>query len=93
MKVFVFFSLILSAAISTPAFAHPNTEDMTCAEAANLVSSSGAIVLDTGDGTYDRYVANASYCLRDETTVPAWVPTKDSNQCFVGYLCQPKPHH
>lgn len=44
-------------------------------------------MLGTGRYTYDRYVAHAGYCGIGETTQPAWVPTRDARQCFIGYTC------
>lgn len=79
--------IIALAFASTPAFAMPSTLNMTCAQAANLVASHGAIVLRTGAYTYDRYVAHQGFCALGETTKPAWVPTADSAQCFIGYYC------
>jgi hypothetical protein len=60
---------------------------LTCSRAAGLVASQGAGVLGTGTYTYDRYVSGSNFCVRSEPTMPAWVPTLDNPQCFVGYLC------
>jgi hypothetical protein len=81
--LFVFASLI---AVS-PAYARPSTVQMNCAEAASLVSSKGAVVLSTGTYTYDRFVAHEGFCLLAEDAAPAWVPTQDDAQCFIGYTC------
>ena len=72
---------------ASTAHAMPATYKMTCQQAADLVASRGAVVLRTGAHTYDRYVAHQGYCGIGETTRPAWVPTKDSASCFVGYRC------
>lgn len=72
---------------NAPAQARPNTRNMTCASAAALVQSRGAIVLSTGANTFDRYVSNIRYCSGAEQLQPEWVRTSDSNQCFVGYTC------
>ncbi len=64
------------------------TTSMSCAAARQIVSTRGAIVLSTGASTYDRYVASRRYCERDEINKPAWVPTADERQCFIGYLCE-----
>ena len=66
----------------------PVSTTLTCSRAAGLVASQGAIVLGTGVYTYDRYVSGPNYCVRGEPTEPAWVPTLDNPQCFVGYLCR-----
>lgn len=84
-------SLALVAAISfaTTVFAQPRplTTGMTCRQAKSLVTDSGAVVLSTGQHTYDRYVRSQAFCLTNEFAQPAWVPTEDIPQCFVGYTC------
>jgi hypothetical protein len=86
-------SLLLSTtlmAFCTPALAQvgPSTLTMSCQQAHALVASQGAIVLRTGPITYDRYVISPAYCMRAETTEPTWVPTADTPQCFIGYVCR-----
>ena len=51
---------------------------MSCNQAAGLAASRGAIVLGTGGFTYDRFVSEDRFCLRSETTDPAWVPAGDT---------------
>lgn len=88
MKIALMLAFAFASAVMAPAaFAHPLTLDMSCAEAKATVDSEGAIVLRTGLHTYDRFVAHQGYCMRSEVTKPAWVPTNDSAQCFVGYTC------
>jgi hypothetical protein len=59
----------------------PSTLQMSCAQASALVASNGALVLSTGARTYDRFVRDANFCIRPETTEVAWVPTADVRQC------------
>ena len=66
----------------------PSTVAMSCAQTRNVVASSGAIVLGTGGYTYDRFVADRRFCLYSEVTEPAWVPARDTPQCFVGFRCK-----
>ncbi|WP_048708828.1 hypothetical protein [Microvirga massiliensis] len=77
-------------AFCTPALAQvgPSTLTMSCQQAHALVASQGAIVLRTGPITYDRYVISPAFCMRAETTEPTWVPTADTPQCFIGYVCR-----
>ena len=83
-------SFVVAAASSAAlAQARPFSPGLRCGDVANLVSLNGARVITTGDGTYDRYVAAQRYCTRGETTKPAWIPTADNPQCFVGYTCEP----
>lgn len=66
----------------------PSTVNMSCAQARGIVASAGAVVLGTGGGTYDRFVNSRAFCTPSERTEPAWVPTRDSGQCFIGYRCE-----
>jgi hypothetical protein len=61
---------------------------MSCRQAAGLVAARGAVVLGTGGHTYDRFVRHRGFCLNTEVTEPAWVPTRDTPQCLVGYRCK-----
>lgn len=74
---------------SSLAYARPNTLAMSCAEAYDLVMANGAVVLSTGEYTYDRFVAHQGFCELGEETEAAWVPTADDAQCFIGYTCKP----
>jgi hypothetical protein len=83
--------LVLALCISaTAALAQtrPASTAMNCGQAARLISSRGAVVLGTGGYTYDRFVADRSFCQATEITVSAFVPTRDNPQCFVGYRCK-----
>ncbi|KZL23900.1 hypothetical protein [Pseudovibrio sp. WM33] len=64
-----------------------NTTDLTGSQVKSLVQEKGAIILSTGPGLYDRYVANGSYCSPSEETQRAYVVTKDSNHSLIGYTC------
>lgn len=87
MKAVIFAMLV----VSVPALAAGrSTLGLSCQNAAEIVASNGAVVLSTGPGLYDRYVSSSYYCATGETTVPAWVPTRDSRQCFIGYTCAPQ---
>jgi hypothetical protein len=66
----------------------PDTTRMTCAAARALVTRQGGIVLGTGPTLFDRYVSSRAYCTSTEVTEPAYVPTADDRQCFIGYICQ-----
>jgi hypothetical protein len=86
--------IVAAALISTCAQARPSTVTMTCAQAARLVTSQGAIVLGTGGLTFDRFVTDRRFCAINQTTEPAWVPAADNPQCFVGYRCkEPTSEH
>jgi hypothetical protein len=88
MLKFAMTSLLLVMGSDAWAQGRPVSTTLTCARAAGLVASQGAIVLGTGVYTYDRYVSGQNLCVLGETTEPAWVPTVDNPQCFVGYQCR-----
>ncbi len=75
------------ALLPAAALALPASTQMTCTQAALLVRTGGAVVLATSPTTYDRYVTGRAYCPADQGTEPAWVPTRTTAQCFVGYTC------
>jgi hypothetical protein len=66
----------------------PSSRSMTCQAARQLVASRGAVVLSTGPYAFDRYVSSSPFCVLGETTEPAWIPTADTSQCFVGHRCR-----
>jgi hypothetical protein len=69
--------------------ARPNTLDMSCQQARNVVHSNGGIVLSTGRHTYDRYVVNHAFCPLGDYAKQAYVPTRDKRSCSIGYTCTP----
>ena len=79
--------LLVISAVSAVAQSRPQSPRMTCAQAAGMVFQRGAIVLGTGGYTYDRFVRDRSFCEITEVTKPAFAPTLDKPQCFVGYTC------
>ena len=82
--------ITLAALLAGASFAEarPNTLTMSCGVAAATVARAGAIVLSTGEFTYDRFVATKDFCLRTETTEPGIAPTIDSPSCQIGYVCR-----
>ncbi|GEP00382.1 hypothetical protein [Methylobacterium haplocladii] len=78
---------LLLATLASPAVSRPSTTDMTCAQARTIVLGAGGIVLGTGGQTYDRFVRDRSYCEPTEVGKRAFVPARDTPQCFVGYTC------
>jgi hypothetical protein len=78
-------ALIAAYALAQP---RPDSTRMSCRQAAGLVQARGALVLGTGRHTYDRYVRDRSFCEITEIAEPAFAPTLDTPQCFVGYVCK-----
>jgi hypothetical protein len=68
----------------------PSTVSRPCAASQRDVQVYGAIVLGTGGFTYDRFVRDRSFCQFDESLDPAWVPSRDTDACFIGYRCKPQ---
>lgn len=81
-------AITISLAVSVPvAVARVNTTNLNCSQAKDLVSSRGAIVLDTSRNAFDRYVANRSFCPVGDHTIRAYVPTRNKKSCWIGYTC------
>ena len=66
----------------------PPTSQRSCGANRQLVMKDGAVVLDTGPSTYSRFVKNGSECLVDQFPEPAWVPSSNNPQCFIGCRCK-----
>lgn len=78
-------------AVVSPAAAQarPDSLSMTCDQVRALLRSRGAVVIGTGPHIYDRFVADQRFCPMTEGTRPAWIATRDTRQCQVGYTCIP----
>lgn len=61
----------------------PDSRTMTCGQVQSLINQQGAVVLSTGQYTFDRYVTNANSCFRGQFTRSAYIPTQDTQQCRV----------
>src|SRR4051812_5690859 len=78
------------ACIATAAAAQvgPPTSQRPCGANRQLVLKDGAVVLDTGPSTYARFVKSGAECLVGQFPEPAWVPSSNNPQCFIGYRCK-----
>jgi hypothetical protein len=78
------------ASVATVATAQvgPPTSQRTCGANRQLVMREGAVVLETGPSTYARFVRSGTQCLVDQFPEPAWVPSSNNPQCFIGYRCK-----
>jgi hypothetical protein len=92
MKRLVWGMAFALAATAAAAQSRPSTTAQPCATSQRMVAASGAIVLGTGGYTYDRFVRDGGFCEFDETTEPAWVPSRDTPSCFIGYRCKSRSH-
>ncbi|MGO4706634.1 hypothetical protein AB4072_12765 [Microvirga sp. 2MCAF38] len=81
------FALVL---VTTTAIAQvgPPTSQRPCSANRQLVMKDGAVVLDTGPNTFARFVKSGAECQVDQFPEPAWVPSSNNPQCFIGYRCR-----
>jgi hypothetical protein len=88
MMRFALSLMLMLTAGSVLAQSRPSSPDRTCAANRQSVVANGAIVLGTGGHTFDRFVRDRGFCQHGEFLEPAWVPSRDAAQCFVGYRCK-----
>jgi hypothetical protein len=81
-------SLACAAATGVQAAKRPYSPALACKALQGLVAERGAVVISTGPNTYDRFVRDARNCQSGEVTKPAWIPSADRPECFVGYTCR-----
>lgn len=80
-------AILMAATIAgASAQGRPDSRAMSCAQVQQLIVDNGAVVLTTGQFTYDRYVASRQFCSHPSVPVIASVQTRDANQCPV-YRC------
>lgn len=89
MKIWktVFATAVTFMAASTIAEARKNTLDYTCHQARAIVQDHGSILMSTGRYTFDRFVANRSYCPMGDYVKRAKAPTRDRRYCNIGFVC------
>ena len=80
--------MLMLAADLALAQPRPSTVNRPCSASRHDVIANGAIVLGTGGYTYDRFVRDSSFCPHGDILDPAWVPSRDTASCFVGYRCK-----
>ena len=83
-------ALILCVTFVAPASAQPvqAIQRMVCADAMGLVKKSGAILLNAGGTSLERFVRDRSFCETSEVAELRFVPTRDNPECPVGYRCR-----
>lgn len=80
--------LLLTGSLTSAQSGRPDTRQLTCGQAQALVKERGSVVLTTGATTFDKFVADASYCRPITNQVRAkFAPTKDNPKCAVGFRC------
>jgi hypothetical protein len=91
MKYSAFFAAAAMALAAVfPASARPYTTAMSCDAAAGLVASNGAVLLNTSPTTFDRFVRGYGFCAYGEYLERAFVQTRDTPACLIGYTCTPR---
>jgi hypothetical protein len=88
MTRFTLSLLLVLASGAALAQSRPSTPERSCAANRQSVVASGAIVLGTGGFTYDRFVRDRGFCQHGDYLEPAFVPSRDTQACFVGYRCK-----
>jgi hypothetical protein len=87
----LFLSALFLLAATAAEAARPSTLGMTCDQAQRLLASRGAVVMSTGQHTYNRFVVSGGYCEVAEWAESATAPTKDARHCPLGYTCTSTP--
>ncbi|MEP5178699.1 MAG: hypothetical protein ABJQ85_03940 [Rhizobiaceae bacterium] len=76
---------VLCVGFALPAEARLSTKNYICSDLKDLIFQQGAIVLNTkGTSVFQRFVADRSFCQRDETVRRINVPTQ-SEKCRLQY--------
>lgn len=86
-------TITILAALSGVALAQgrrPDARAMNCDQVQATIESRGAVVLTTGQHTYDRYVVDGRYCSMGEVALMQTISTRDTRQCVV-YACRINP--
>lgn len=63
--------------VSAGVEARPDTRSMTCKQLQAFVKKHGAVVMNTGPRTYERFVYHRGFCLYSEIAATAWVDASD----------------
>jgi hypothetical protein len=64
----------------------PDTRSMSCEQVRSFIRDRGAVVMTTGQHTYDRFVARDSACYRPDIAWQTTVRARDTGACPV-YHC------
>jgi hypothetical protein len=79
-------ALVATAILTLPADAQSrraNSTSLTCAQAQSLIAQRGAVLMNTGPNTFDRYVNDRGSCQVNEYAKTDFIPTKDKKKCAV----------
>ncbi|KAB1069914.1 hypothetical protein [Methylobacterium planeticum] len=76
------------AAGAASAQERPFTPGMSCQAAQATVAQQRDITLASSANAYEMVHNASGACGREMTALPAFEPTLDNAQCFVGYRCR-----
>ncbi len=88
---FMLLAASMTVAMTSIASARPDTRSMTCQQARAVVQQYKAIVMSTGQYTYERIVIGQGYCSSTQISKPLYAPTVDVERCKVGNICEENP--
>lgn len=80
------FATMLLAAVPAVAQHRVDARQLDCDSIRALIAERGAVVLTTGQFTYDRYVVDGRYCFSPDVARFSTIPSADTDQCPV-YRC------
>lgn len=80
-------ALLISSTSVLLAQGRPDTRYLTCATVKSIIQTNGAVVMNTSNYVYEKYVKNHAYCNVNESTKNAYVPTADYRRCKIGFIC------
>ncbi|MEO3385784.1 hypothetical protein [Mesorhizobium sp. CAU 1741] len=78
----------LLAATAAQAQNRPDSRSLSCGQVQSLIEDRGAVVMTTGQHTYDRFVRNRWQCFSTaEVGVRTHIASQDTGSCPV-YRCE-----
>lgn len=80
--------LTMAAPAGAGAQGRLQTRSLTCPALKALVAKAGTAILASSEFVYETVHSNGGDCQQDETSAPAYEPTSDERDCFVGWRCK-----
>lgn len=87
-KIAIAAVLSIAAIGSAAAQGRPDARAMTCERVQDLLVQEGAVVLTTGQHTYDRYISWRGSCPAPTVPERTWIGTSDTDSCPVYHCVQ-----
>lgn len=95
MRVILLAVALAAAVAPAHAISRYQSESMSCRQAQTVVDREGAVIFryrsfrNPSITRYDRYVVHDGFCQINEYAANAWIPTRDTPECFVR-VCKPR---